>query len=295
MTDYANLITSALISGLGLGSMYGLLALGFYITYSVSNTVNFSQGSSMMLGAVFAFTFAVTLGWPLPLAALASLLLCALYGMIVELVAIRPFARRGSNAWLMSTVALGLVVDNIVLFTFGKEPRGFSLPFANASMQIGDIKVSPLQLAIPAVGLLLAAALHFFSRKTRLGKAMLAVVQNRDAASLMGINVSLAVLLAYAFSTVFAGAAGIMIAPLFNVQSHMGTVFGLKAFAVAILGGITSAWGVMIAGLLFGLTEALITSLLGSAYTQILTFGLVIVALAFMPNGLFGSAGVKKV
>jgi branched-chain amino acid transport system permease protein len=295
MTDYANLITSALISGLGLGSMYGLLALGFYITYSVSNTVNFSQGSSMMLGAVFTFTGSVTWGWPLPLAALVALLLCALYGMVVELIAIRPFARRGSNAWLMSTVALGLVVDNLVLFTFGKEPRGFSLPFANASMQIAGVGVSPLQLMIPAVGLSLAGALHLFSRRTRIGKALLAVVQNRDAASLMGINVSLAVLLAYAASTAFAGAAGIMIAPLFNVQASMGTVFGLKAFAVAILGGITSAWGVMIAGLLFGVTEALITSLLGSSYTQIITFGLVIVALAFMPNGMFGRAGVNKV
>lgn len=289
------LITSALISGLGLGSMYGLLALGFYITYSVSNTVNFSQGSSMMLGAVLAFTFNVTLGWPFALAALVSLLLCAVFGLIVELIAIRPFARRGSNAWLMSTVALGLVVDNIVLFTYGKEPRGFSLPFANASMQIGGVGVSPLQIAIPVVGLALAALLHFFSRNTRLGKAMLAVVQNRDAASLMGINVSLAVLIAYAVSTVFAGAAGIMIAPLFNVSAGMGTVFGLKAFAVAILGGITSAWGVVIAGLLFGVVEALITALLGSTYTQILSFGLVIVALAFMPNGLFGRAGVNKV
>ncbi len=289
------LITSALISGLGLGSMYGLLALGFYITYSVSNTVNFSQGSSMMLGAVLAFTFSVTWGWPLALAALASLLACAAYGMLVELIAVRPFARRGSNAWLMATVALGLTTDNVVLFTFGKEPRGFSLPFANASMQISGVGISPLQLAIPLVGLALAATLHFFSRHTRLGKAMLAVVQNRDAASLMGINVSLAVLLAYAVSTVFAGAAGIMIAPLFNVQSSMGVVFGLKAFAVAILGGITSAWGVMVAGLLFGLTEALITSLLGSTYTQIITFALVIVALAFMPDGLFGRTGVKKV
>jgi branched-chain amino acid transport system permease protein len=289
------LITSALISGLGLGSMYGLLALGFYITYAVSSTVNFSQGSSMMLGAVLAFAFNVTWGWPLPLAVLAALAICAAYGVIVELIAIRPFVRRKSEAWLMSTVALGLVVDNLVLFTFGKEPRGFSLSFANVSMQIGGVGVSPLQVAIPVLGLLLAALLHFFSQKTRMGKAMLAVVQNRDAASLMGINVSLAVLLAYAASTVFAGAAGIMIAPLFNVQASMGTVFGLKAFAVAILGGINNAWGVMVAGLLFGVTEALITSLLGSAYTQILTFGLVIVALAFMPNGLFGRAGVKKV
>jgi branched-chain amino acid transport system permease protein len=287
------LVTSALISGLALGSMYGLLALGFYVTYAVSSTVNFAQGSSMMLGAVFAYTLAVTFGWPFIPAALLALALCALYGMMVEVVAVRPFVRRGSSAWLMATVALGIVADNAVLFTFGKEPRGF--PMFQGSVQIAGINVSWLQIAIPIVGLSLAAGLHFFSRRTAYGKAMLAVVQNPDAARLMGINVPLAISLAYAASTLFAGAAGIMIAPLFNVHSDMGTLFGLKAFAVAILGGITSAWGVMLAGLIFGLTEALITALLGSAYTQILSFALVIVALALMPNGLFGRAEVKKV
>ncbi len=287
------MIPQAIITGLGLGSMYGLLALGFYVTYAVSSTVNFAQGSSMMLGAVFAYIFAVQLGWPFIPAALLALMLCAAYGIVVELVAVRPFARRGSSAWLMATVALGIVADNTVLFTWGKEPRGF--PLVQGSMQIAGINVSWLQLAIPVVGLLLAAALHVFSRRTRIGKAMLAVVQNPDAARLMGINVTLAISVAYAASTVFAGAAGIMIAPLFNVHSDMGTLFGLKAFAVAILGGITSAWGVMLAGLIFGVTESLITALLGSGYTQILSFALVIVALAVMPQGLFGRAEVKKV
>jgi branched-chain amino acid transport system permease protein len=289
------MIGSAVISGFGLGSMYGLLALGFYVTYAVSSTVNFAQGSSMMLGAVFAYSFAVRLGWPFIAAAAAALILCALYGLVVELLAVRPFARRGSNAWLMATVALGIIADNSVLFTFGKEPRGFVLPWALVSTDVLGIRVSALQLAIPAVGLALAAVLHWFARNTRHGKAMLAVVQNPDAARLMGINVPLAIMAAYALSTVFAGAAGIMIAPLFNVHSDMGTVFGLKAFAVAILGGITSAWGVMLAGLIFGLVESLITALLGSAYTQILTFTLVIVALALMPHGLFGRAELKKV
>jgi branched-chain amino acid transport system permease protein len=289
------LVTSALISGLALGSMYGLLALGFYVTYAVSSTVNFAQGSSMMLGAVFAYTLAVTLGWPLVPAALAALALCALYGIVVERLAVRPFARRGSSAWLMATVALGIIADNAVLFTFGKEPRGFSLAWAHGSVQVAGINVSYLQITIPAVGLALAAGLHLFSRNTSYGKAMLAVVQNPDAARLMGINVPLAIALAYAASTLFAGAAGIMIAPLFNVHSDMGTLFGLKAFAVAILGGITSAWGVMLAGLIFGLTEALITALLGSTYTHLLSFTLVIIVLALMPNGLFGRAEVKKV
>ena len=289
------MLASAILTGLGLGSMYGLLALGFYITYSVSSTVNFAQGSSMMLGAVFAYTFAVTLGWPFWSAALIALALCALYGVIVEVAAVRPFVRRGSNAWLIATVALGIVADNVVLFTFGKEPRGFTLPWATGSTQILGIGVSPLQAVIPAIGLGLAAALHLVSRRTRIGKALLAVVQNRDAARLVGINVPVAISLAFALSTMFAGAAGILIAPLFNVHSDMGTLFGLKAFAVAILGGITSAWGVMLAGLLFGVAEALITAMLGSAYTQIVTFSLVIVALAIAPNGIFGRAEVKKV
>jgi len=289
------LVVSALITGLGLGSMYGLLALGFHVTFAVSATVNFAQGSSMMLGAVFAYTFAVRLGWPIALAAAMALALCAVYGAVVELVAVRPFARRGSNAWLMATVALGIVVDNAALFTFGKEPRGFNLPWAAGLLDVFGIGVPRLQLVIPAVGIALAAALHFYSRYTRGGKAMLAVVQNPDAARLMGINVPLVITAAFALSTVFAGAAGILIAPLFNVHSDMGTVFGLKAFAVAILGGITSAWGVMIAGIAFGVVEALVTALFGSTYTQIVSFALVIAVLAVMPNGLFGRAAVKKV
>ena len=289
------LITSALISGLGLGSMYGLLALGFHVTYAVSATVNFAQGSSMMLGAVFAYVFAVRLGFPVWLSAFIALSLCAAYGVLVEWLAVRPFVRRGSNAWLMATVALGIVADNTVLFTFGKEPRGFQMPWTQGGIELAGIHVSALQILIPVVGILLAAILHFHARATKSGKAMLAVVQNADAARLMGINVPVVISGAYALSTALAGAAGILIAPLYNVHSDMGTVFGLKAFAVAILGGITSAWGVMIAGLIFGATEALITALLGSTYTQVLTFALVIVALAVMPNGLFGRAEVKKV
>ncbi|WDZ95304.1 branched-chain amino acid ABC transporter permease [Herbaspirillum sp. WKF16] len=291
------LLLSALISGFGLGSMYGLMALGFYMTYAVSGTVNFAQGSSMMLGAVLCFTFAQTLGWPMWLAVLLALALCAAYGMLVEVLAVRPFARQGSNAWLMSTVALGIVLDNLVLHTFGKEPRSLPSPLALSSIEVGGVGlgVYPLHLLIPAIGLALAALLHTVSRRTRWGTALLAVVQNRDAARLMGIPITRAISAAFALSTLLAGVAGVLIAPLFNVNADMGTLFGLKAFAVAILGGITSAWGVMIAGLLFGIAEALITATLGSGYTQIITFALVIAVLAIRPNGLFGRAQVKKV
>jgi branched-chain amino acid transport system permease protein len=275
--------------------MYGLIALGYHVTYAVSNTVNFSQGSSMMLGAVLGYTFAVRLGWPLPLAAAMALALCALFGLVVERVLVRPFAERGSNAWLMATVAGGIVLDNLVLFTFGKEPRGFPSVLAMKPVQIFGAGVYPLQLVIPVAGIAIAILLQVVFSRTRLGKALLAVVQNPDAAKLMGINVRLAVTVSFMISTALAGLAGLLIAPLFSVHSDMGTLFGIKAFAVAILGGITSASGVMLAGLAYGLIEAMVTAYLGSVYTQIVVFSVVILALAFMPNGLMGRAAVNKV
>jgi branched-chain amino acid transport system permease protein len=289
------LITSAILTGLCLGSMYGLIALGFHLTYAVSNTVNFAQGSAVMLGAVLGYTCAVTLGWPMPLAIATALLLCAAFGLVIEATLVRPFASRGSNAWLMATVAGGIVLDNAVLFTFGKEPRSFPSMLTGKPVQIFGAGVYPLQILIPAVGLGLAALLSLALWRTRRGKALIAIVQNPDAARLMGIDVKRAIAGSFAVSTALAGLAGIMIAPLYAVHSDMGTLFGIKAFAVAILGGIGSASGVMIAGLLYGVGEALISALAGSAYTQIATFTAVILALALRPQGLFATAPIKKV
>jgi len=289
------LITSAIISGIGLGSMYGLIALGYHVTYVVSSTVNFSQGSAVMLGAVLGYTFGITLGWPIPFAVVASLVLCALFGLLVERTLVRPFADRGSNAWLMATVAGGIVLDNVVLFTFGKEPRSFPSFLAQKPVEIFGAGVYPLQLIIPLVGIAAALLFHLVTHRTRYGKALLAVVQNPDAARLMGINLRMIVAASFAISTMLAGVAGLLIAPLFSVHSEMGMLFGIKAFAVAILGGITSAWGVVLAGLAYGLIEALVTAYLGSTYTQIVVFSVIILALTVMPNGLLGRAAVNKV
>ena len=289
------LLAAALVTGVGLGSMYGLIALGFHLTWAVSGTVNFAQGSVVMLGAVFTFMLTVTAGVPMAAAIPLALVGCALVGLLTERIAVRPFVERKSGAWLMATVALGLLIDNAVLFTFGKEPRRLSSPLATDAIQILGVGVFPLQLVIPVAGLAIAAAVDQWSRRTRYGKAFRAVTQNPDAARLMGIDVKRTIALAFALSSLLAGMAGILIAPLFNVAADMGTLFGIKAFAVAILGGIGSAWGVVLAGFLFGVVEATITAQLGSVYTQILSFALVIAALAARPDGLFGTAAVKKV
>jgi branched-chain amino acid transport system permease protein len=289
------MFTAAIISGLGLGSMYALLALGFHLTYVVSRTVNFAQGSAMMVGAVLGYTFCITWNWPLWLALPATLSLCALYGLVIERCLVRPFHSRGSQAWLMATVAAGILVDNLALFTFGKEPRQFDSSQVHLNIELFGSNVGAQQLLIPLAGAAIALVLFLVRRYTRLGKVLEACVQNPKAAMLMGINVNRVVAIAFAVSTVFAAIAGLLIAPLFSVSAEMGMLFGLKAFAVAILGGITSAGGVFAAGLLFGLAEALITLYFGSAFTQIVTFALVILALATRPNGLFGSQALVKV
>jgi branched-chain amino acid transport system permease protein len=289
-------ILSAILSGLALGGVYGLIALGFHITNSVSGTLNFAQGSSAMLGAVVGLML-VNAGAPFAAAAVVAVLACALYGALVEAVAVRPFVARGSNAWLMATVALGLVLDNGAMFVFGAEPRSFPSSLATSPVSFGGLElgVYPLHLIIPVVALAAGGGLHLFRRRTLWGTAMLAVAQNARAAALMGIPIQGVVTAAYAGASALAGVAGLMAAPLSNVQAGMGVVLGLKAFAVAILGGLQSAWGVVIAALMFGVAEASITLVVGSGYAQIATFAAIVLVLAVKPDGLLGRAAVRKV
>jgi branched-chain amino acid transport system permease protein len=289
------MLGTALISGFGLGSIYGLIALGFTLTFSVSGTVNFAQGSSVMLGAVLCHALYVGLHWPFVVAALLALIGCALWGIVVERIAVRPFVARGSNAWLMATVALGILLDNSVMALFGKEPRALPSSLADEPWVVGEMGIFPLQVIIPVVGLGLAGLVHLGMQRTSLGLKLRAAVDNPDAARLMSIDVTRLIALTFAAAALLAGIGGILIAPLFNVAYDMGTLFGIKAFAVAILGGLTNPWGVVIAGLAYGLVEACATTWLGSSSTQMVTFAAVIAALAIAPSGLFGRKVLARV
>jgi len=289
------LFVMALVTGVALGSIYGLIALGFQITYSVSGTVNFAQGSVVMLGAVsgyMIYQFAGDMHW---IAYPLAILLCGGFGALVERVLVRPFARRHNEGWLMATVAGGILLDNTALFTFGNEPRMFPSPLVNDTIQIAGVGLYPLQLLIPVATLAIAVTLHVIFNRTQQGTALLAVVQNAKAASLMGINTQRMITASFVLSAMLAGLAGLLIAPLASVHSDMGVLFGLKAFAVAILGGMTSASGIMIAGLIYGIAEALVTSYFGSSLTSIVVFSAVILVLVIKPNGLFGRSALHKV
>ncbi|NEQ32787.1 MAG: branched-chain amino acid ABC transporter permease [Leptolyngbya sp. SIO4C5] len=284
-----------IISGIAIGSMYGLVALGFQMTFAVSKTMNFSQGASVMLGAVLCYVLNIAWGWPLIVALGVTAIACIGFGLLVERLAVRPFAKAGSNSWLLTTIAVGIVVENLAMLTFGKEVRAYPSPLAETPLRILGVGIFPLELLIPVVGLGIALAVRLLFTRSLLGKALQAVSENHDTARLMGIAVEPMVAFAYGASTLLAGLAGILIAPITNVAATMGTLLGLKAFATAIIGGLDNPWGVMVAGILYGVVEAIAAGLLGGSYREIIGFAVVIGALALRPGGLFGRQQVKKV
>jgi len=288
-------IAQLLFSGLALGAMYALVALGYNVTYATSQTVNFSQGQSVMVGAVVAYALHVGLGWPLWAALPVTLVALAGLGVIVERVAVRPFLRARSIEWLLATIAVGIIGENVAMIVFGKDARAFPSPLAVTPWTIFGAGVYPHELLVPLVGLALMALVELGFRRTLAGKALRAVAFSHDAAGLMGIDVVSTITAAYALSSLLAGVAGILLAPLLNVSATMGTTIGLKAFAVAIIGGIESPRGIVAAGIFYGIFESIVAGYLGTGVREILGFALVVLVLLVRPWGLFGRPDVARV
>ena len=289
------MLVQLLVTGLALGSMYGLVALGYHITWATSRTMNFSQGHAVMVGAVVAWALVVALGWPLPLGLVATLLALAAFGALIERVAVRPFFRASSPAWLLSTIACGIIAENVAQLLFGKDARAFPSSLTQRPILVGGAGFYPQEVLIPVVGLGLMALVQLFYHRTRYGRQLKAVAWNAEAAGLMGINVPRAVMASYALSALLAGVAGVLLAPLLNVAPTMGTIIGLKAFAVAIIGGLASAPGIVLAGLGYGLLEAVVAGYVSTGAREIVGFALVIAVLVVRPWGLLGAPPARRV
>jgi branched-chain amino acid transport system permease protein len=275
--------------------MYGLVALGYHITWATTRTMNFSQGHAVMAGAVIAYGLYVALGWPLAAAFVGMLVATAGLGVAVERVAIRPFFRSSSLVWLLSTIACGIIGENLAMLTLGKDARAFPSALTEKPVLIGGAGVYPQELLLPVVGLVLMGAVQAFYHRTTYGKRLKAVAFNLEAASLMGIHIPRATMAAYALSTVLAGVAGVLLAPLLNVAPTMGTIVGLKAFAVAIIGGLDSAVGIVVAGFGYGLVEALVAGYVSTGAREIVGFAIVILVLILRPWGLGGSRPTRRI
>jgi branched-chain amino acid transport system permease protein len=283
------------VSGLALGCIYSLVALGYNITFTTSKTLNFAQGSAMMLGAVIALMLIVDWGWPTIPAAVVAIILLGAFGLVLERLAVRPFVNRGSMAWVMSTLAVGIIVENAAMLVFGKSPRGLPSALAQDPVTIAGAGVYPLELLIPVVVLVVAWGARLFYGSTMLGRALRATASDREASLAVGINVNRMVGLSYALSSMLAAVGGVLIGPLIGVSSSMGFLIGLKAFAVAIIGGLEHPLGILVASLAYGVIENLVGGYLGSSAKEIFGFGLVILVLCTRPTGLFGGRVLRRV
>jgi branched-chain amino acid transport system permease protein len=284
-----------ILSGLALGCIYSLVALGYHITFMTSRTLNFAQGSAMMLGAVTCLILVVDFGWSTPLAMVAAILVLGLFGLALERLAVRPFVHRGSMAWVMSTLAVGIIIENVALLVFGKSPRGLPNALAQDPLTIAGAGIYPLELLIPVVVLGVAVGARLFYGGTMLGRALRATAFDRDASLAVGIDVNLMVGLSYALSSMLAAIGGVLIGPLIGVSSSMGFLIGLKAFAVAIVGGLEHPVGILVASLAYGVMENLVGGYFGSSAKEIFGFSLVILVLFIRPTGLFGRTTLRRV
>jgi branched-chain amino acid transport system permease protein len=285
-----------LLSGVALGMIYALLAFGYNITFSTSRTINFAQGEFLMLGALTGLTINVTLGLPYVVAAVGAILVGSLLGVVLERVAIRPALRTGSTvSWILATVAFGIVARNVAERIWGTDDSRFPAPLGNEPLQLGGVRVLPQELLVIGVAALIMISIEVFRRRSIFGKAVTAVAADEDAAALMGINVPFVITFSFILSSAIAAVSGVLVAPLTLAGPTMGILLGTKAQAVAIIGGLQSGTGVIVGGLLLGLSEQLTARYFSTGYKDTPGFILLILILLIKPSGIFGKKSIKKV
>ncbi|NYE26919.1 branched-chain amino acid ABC transporter permease [Pigmentiphaga litoralis] len=282
-------------SGVALGMIYAVIAFGYQVTFATSGTLNFGQGEALMLGALVGLTL-VGLGvnyWlMIPLVCLFGLA----QGALVERVGVRPAIKtRSEFGWIMATIALGIIFKNVAENVWGRDDLRFPSPLPEAPIKVFGANVLPMELLVVVGALALMLAVEIFNRKSIYGKAVVATSDDRAAAGLMGIDTSRVITFSYALSSMTAAFAGVLIAPLTLTGATMGAVLGLKAFAVAIIGGLSSGMGVIVGGLVLGIAETTTGFYLSTGYKDVPGLVLLLLVLALKPAGLFGKTAIKKV
>ncbi len=283
------------VTGLSLGGIYALIALGFYVMWETTRAANFSHGDVYMFGAVLAV---VLLGWGLPLLVAAALAVAvsAIAGALIERVLIWPFNREpNAIGWMLTTIAVGILLESGTTIAYGTLGRPFPSPLARQPLRFAGAGIYPQELLLPLAAIVATVALEVFYRRTILGRAMRAVAFNRTVAGLMGINVNRIAVIAYAMAAAVAAVAGVLIAPVVEATPSMGTLVGLKAFGVAIVAGISNARGVVIVGIGYGILEKFIEGYISTGARNAVGFTVMILMLLAFPQGLFGRKEIAKV
>lgn len=282
------------VSGALMGLVYALIAYGFQLTFATSKSINFGQGELVMLSAFISLTLQ-NVGLPYWLMVPAGLLCGVLLGLVVERVAVRLALEQKSEGWILMTIIFGLFSFSLAENIWGRDDHPFPTPISSEPMHFFGISVTPVELSV-AIGVLTVMGLiELFKRKTLWGKAFEAVSADRDAAELMGISAKRTIMLSYGLSGLVAAMAGILVSPITTVGPTMASALILKAFAVAVVAGLDSGFGVVVVGLFLGALESLASFYIGSGWREAPGLILLILALAMKPSGVFGKVSIRKV
>ena len=289
---------SYLLSGISLGSIYAIIALGYTMVYGIAKMLNFAHGDVIMVGGYVTFTAMSAAGLPPAAAVLLSVLVCTALGITIERVAYKPLRGANSLAVLITAIGVSYLLQNLALLIFGANPKSFNsvVPFKAVSLADGKLLISGETITAILACIVIMTALTSFINKTKAGQAMLAVSEDKGAATLMGINVNATIALTFAIGSALAAIAGVLLCSSYpTVMPTTGSMPGIKAFTAAVFGGIGSIPGAMVGGLLLGIIEILSRAYISTELADAIVFAVLIVVLLVRPTGLLGKQVREKV
>ena len=284
-------LTQALVNGVEIGLVYGLVGIGFCVIYNASGIVNFAQGVFVMLGGMVVHTLLTRVGLPLPVAAVLATLGVSAVGVAIQLLVVRPMWDRGASmfAIILATLAAQILIERVTILTLGDQPRTFPNFTPGGPIRLGEVAVDTQLLWVLGGGAVMVGALWLFFTRTRMGRALRACSQNAEAAALLGIPVGHMLLLSFALSAGLGSLAGILITPTQYTAYSVDGPFGINGFIAAIIGGFGNAAGALAGGVLLGAAQAIAVVTLGAGYRNVAALAIMLVVLLLFPNGLFNA------
>jgi len=307
--DHWDVLLQQVINGVSLGAMYALLALGFTMVYGIIELINFAHFNVFMVGSFIAMWLMQAMGFSgqshvlhgLPLIGLllfvlvVTMLATGILGALIERYGLRALRGVSGPAPMITTIGLSYILFNIILLTTGADSKNYSNPMPNVRWEIGGAVLRLREVLLWAIAIALMAALHYFVRRTKMGKAMQATAQDQEAARMVGVDVDSIVVITFFIGSALAGAAGLIFGLYYNYTSFIiGYTAGLRAFTAAVLGGIGNIPGAMLGGVMIGLIESLGGQYLAVRWTDVIIFSILVLVLVFRPAGLLGSAAPTK-
>ena len=285
-----------LISGLSLGSIYALIALGYTMVYGIAKMLNFAHGDIIMVGAYAVIVAVMQLSLPPVIAILISIIVCAVLGVVIERLAYKPLRQAQPLTVLITAIGVSYLLQNVALLIFGSEQKAFPTILKLPAIKLGQVTIDGITLVTLGVTAIIMIALTLFINKTKLGKAMRAVSEDKEAAGLMGISTNRTITITFAIGSALAAVASIFYGATYvYIKPTTGAMPGIKAFTAAVFGGIGSIPGAMLGGVLLGLIEQFSKTYISTLWADAIVFGVLVLVLVVKPTGLLGKQMNEKV